>query len=208
MRRSGVGPVAAYVPVGVFVWYATLHSGLHATIAGVVLGLMTPARPVGGRAVLDDLQRRLHPITAFAVVPLFALANAGVDLRGGAVGEAVGSPVAWGVVLGLLVGKVVGIGGATWLALRLRVGVLPAGAPPRLVWGVAALAGIGFTVSLFITDLAYTDPALVTQAKVGIFTASAVAAALGSALLLASTRRDRRARAAPGGPGDGADRRA
>lgn len=190
MRRAGVTPVAAYAPVGVFVWCATLHSGVHATIAGVVLGLMTPARPVGGRAVLDDLQHRLHPITAFAVVPLFALANAGVDLRGGAVGEAVDSPVARGVVLGLLVGKVAGIGGVTWLALRLRVGVLPTGMPLRLVWGVAALAGIGFTVSLFITDLAYTDPALVTQAKVGIFTASTVAAVLGSALLLASTRRD------------------
>ncbi|MFD7660990.1 Na+/H+ antiporter NhaA, partial [Actinosynnema sp. NPDC059797] len=189
MRRAGVVSVAAYVPVGLFVWLATLHSGVHATIAGVVLGLVTPARPVAGRAVLDDLQRRLHPVSAFAVVPLFALANAGVDLRGGAVGEAVGSPVAWGVVLGLLVGKVVGIGGVTWLALRLRVGVLPTGMPPRLVWGVAALAGIGFTVSLFISDLAYTDPALVTQAKVGIFTASAVAAVLGSGLLLALTRR-------------------
>ena len=189
MRRCGIGAVVAYVPVGVFVWYATLHSGVHATIAGVVLGLMTPARPVGGRDVLDTLQHRLHPITAFAVVPLFALANAGVDLRGGALGDAVGSPVAWSVALGLLVGKVVGIGGATWLALKLNVGVLPTGMPLRLVWGVAALAGIGFTVSLFIADLAYTDAALVTQAKVGIFAASAAAAALGSGLLLAFTRR-------------------
>ena len=162
---------------------------MHATIAGVVLGLMNPARPVDGRAVLDDLQHNLHPVTAFTVVPLFALANAGVDLRGGALGEAVGSPVSWAVVLGLLVGKAVGIGGVTWLALRLGVGVLPPGMPLRLVWGVAALAGIGFTVSLFITDLAYTDPALVTQAKVGIFAASAVAAVLGSGLLLALTRR-------------------
>ncbi|WP_447007872.1 Na+/H+ antiporter NhaA [Saccharothrix isguenensis] len=202
MRRCGIGSVVAYVPVGVFVWYATLHSGVHATIAGVVLGLMTPARPVGGRAVLDTLQHRLHPITAFAVVPLFALANAGVDLRGGALSDAVGSPVAWSVALGLLVGKVVGIGGVTWLALKLNVGVLPRGMPLRLVWGVAALAGIGFTVSLFIADLAYTDAALVTQAKVGIFAASAAAAVLGSGLLLAFTRRGAPAADATGRAGN------
>ncbi|SDD89369.1 Na+/H+ antiporter NhaA [Actinokineospora iranica] len=196
MRWAGVASVAAYVPVGLFIWYATLHSGVHATIAGVVLGLMTPARPVDGRGVLDSLQHNLHPITAFTVVPLFALANAGVDLRGGALGDAVGSQVAWGVLVGLLVGKVVGIGGVTWLALRLRIGTLPTGMPMRLVWGVAALAGIGFTVSLFIADLAYTDPVLSTHAKVGIFAASAVAAALGSGLLIGLTRRS--ATAAPG----------
>ncbi|WP_306750858.1 Na+/H+ antiporter NhaA [Saccharothrix yanglingensis] len=205
MRRVGVDSVVAYVPVGLFVWYATLHSGVHATIAGVLLGLMTPARPVRGRAVLDRLQHGLHPITAFVVVPLFALANAGVDLRGGALGEAVGSRLAWAVVLGLLVGKVLGIGGAVWLALRLRVGVLPTGVSPRLVWGAAALAGIGFTVSLFITDLAYADPAPATQAKVGIFAASAVAAALGSALLLGSTRRREPVAGGRRTAGEGAD---
>ena len=188
MRRLGVGSILFYVPVALFVWYATLHSGVHATIAGVVLGLMTPARPVRGRDVLSELQHRLHPISAFLVVPLFALANAGVDLRGGVLGDAVGSSVAWAVVIGLLIGKIAGIGGVTWLALRTGIGTLPRGMPPRLLWGVAALAGIGFTVSLFISDLAYTDAGLVTQAKVGVFAASLVAAALGSGLLLALTR--------------------
>ncbi len=188
MRAAGVSAVFAYVPVGVFVWYSTLHSGVHATIAGVALGLLTPAHPIDGRQVLDEVQHALHPITAFTVVPLFALANAGVDLRGGALADAATSRLAWAVLLGLLVGKIVGIGGATWLAMRLRVGVLPTGMPVRLVWGVAALAGIGFTVSLFISDLAYADPLLVTHAKVGIFAASALAAVLGTGLLLTLTR--------------------
>jgi NhaA family Na+:H+ antiporter len=188
MRAAGVSAVFAYVPVGVFVWYSTLHSGVHATIAGVALGLLTPAHPIDGRQVLDDVQHALHPITAFTVLPLFALANAGVDLRGGALADAATSRLAWAVLLGLLVGKIVGIGGATWLAMRLRVGVLPTGMPVRLVWGVAALAGIGFTVSLFISDLAYADPLLVTHAKVGIFAASALAAVLGTGLLLTLTR--------------------
>ncbi|HEV2087271.1 MAG TPA: Na+/H+ antiporter NhaA, partial [Cryptosporangiaceae bacterium] len=188
MRAAGVSAVLPYVPIGVFVWYSTLHSGVHATIAGVALGLLTPAWPVDGRKVLDELQHTLHPITAFTIVPLFALANAGVDLRGGVLTDAAGNRLAWAVVVGLLVGKVVGIGGTAWLALRLRVGTLPSGMPPRTVWGVAALAGIGFTVSLFITDLAYTDAALVAQAKVGILAASALAALLGAGLLVALTR--------------------
>jgi NhaA family Na+:H+ antiporter len=189
MRAAGIGAVSAYVPVGVFIWYATLHSGVHATIAGVVLGLLTPAGLLKGRDVLHEVQRALHPFTAFAVVPLFALANAGVDLRGGVLADAAASRLAWAVMLGLLLGKVVGIGGATWLAVRLRLGTLPTGMPLQMVWGVAALAGIGFTVALFITELAYSDPALETQATIGILAASATAAALGSALLLALTRR-------------------
>ncbi|WP_329792151.1 Na+/H+ antiporter NhaA [Lentzea sp. DG1S-22] len=189
LRRLGIGSITFYVLVGLFVWYAALHSGVHATIAGVVLGLMTPARPVDGRDVLGELQHKLHPVSAFLVVPLFALANAGIDLRGGVLGEAAGSSVAWAVVIGLLAGKIAGIGGATWLALRTGIGTLPRGMPPRLIWGVAALAGIGFTVSLFITDLAYSDAGLVIQAKVGVFTASVVAAVLGSGLLLALSRR-------------------
>lgn len=98
--------------------------------------------------------------------------------------------MAWAVLIGLLVRKIVGIGGVTWLALRMGIGTLPRGMPPRLIWGVATVAGIGFTVSLFITDLAYSDAGLVTQAKVGVLAASMVAAVLGSGLLLALTRRN------------------
>lgn len=184
LRRLGVSSPWGYVPAGVLVWFATLESGVHATLAGVALGLLTPARPVAGRNVLDDLERSLHPVSAFLVIPVFALANAGVDLRGGALGDAFGQPLTWAVVIGLVLGKVAGIGGVAYLVRRLGWGALPGDMHHREILGAAALGGIGFTVSLFITDLAFTDAALIGQAKVGILTASAVAAVAGAALLL------------------------
>ncbi len=184
MRLLGVSSPWAYVPVGVLVWLATLESGVHATLVGVALGLLTPARPVAGRDVLGDLEHALHPVSAFLVLPIFALANAGVDLRGGALGDAFSGALTWTVIAGLVLGKVAGIGGVTYLVRRLRWGALPADMHHREIIGVAALGGIGFTVSLFITDLAFTDPKLVLQTKVGILTASVLAALLGAVLLL------------------------
>ena len=184
LRRLGVGHIWPYTLVGLVTWYAVYRSGVHATIAGVVLALLTPARPVHGRDVLGRLQRRLHPVSAFAVVPLFALANAGVDLRGGALADATTSRVAWAVATGLVLGKLLGIGTATSLAVRSRIGVLPAGMTQRDVWGVAALAGIGFTVSLFITRLAYDDSALVDEATIGIFVGSLLSGLVGARLLV------------------------
>jgi len=191
LRWLGVRAVWPYALVGLAVWLATDHSGVHATIAGVALGLLTPARPFRGREVLGQLEHRLHPVTAFAVVPLFALANTGVDLGGGLLAGAAGSQLAWGVAAGLLVGKTLGIGLVTLLAHRTRLATLPPDVSTGQVWGVAALAGIGFTVSLFIAELAYADPALVDQAKVGIFAGSAASAALGVTLLVLAARRSR-----------------
>ncbi|MFF8101550.1 Na+/H+ antiporter NhaA [Streptomyces sp. NPDC016640] len=184
MRGLGVNSPWAYVPVGVLIWFATLESGVHATLAGVALGLLTPARPVAGRNVLDDLERSLHPVSAFLVIPIFALANAGVDLRGGALGDPFDQPLTWAIITGLVVGKIIGIGGPTYLVHRLGGAVLPADMHNREILGAAALGGIGFTVSLFITDLAFTDAALIGQAKVGIFAGSAVAALIGVVTLL------------------------
>jgi NhaA family Na+:H+ antiporter len=184
LRWLGVSSPWGYVPVGVLVWFATLESGVHATLAGVALGLLTPARPLAGRDVLGDLEHSLHPVSAFLVIPIFALANAGLDLGGGAFGDAFRQPLTWAVIAGLVLGKSVGIGGVTYLARLLRWGALPTGMHHREILGVAALGGIGFTVSLFITDLAFTDPALVAQAKVGILTASVLAALIGVVLLL------------------------
>ena len=189
MRRAGVTAITAYIPVGIAVWYCTLQSGVHATIAGVVVGLLTPARPVRGRDVMAALEHRLHPISAFVIVPLFALANAGVSLSGDNLRVAAEGRVAWAVAIALVVGKIVGISGATWLALRLRIGTLPESMTGAMVWGVATLGGIGFTVSLFITELAYESETLATQAKVGIFAASFAAAVAGVGLMLAFTRR-------------------
>ncbi len=186
LRWLGVSSPWGYVPVGVLVWFATLESGVHATLAGVALGLLTPARPLAGRDVLGDLEQVLHPVSAFLVIPVFAVANAGVDLRGGAFGDAFGQPMTWALVAGLVLGKSVGIGGVTYLVRRLRWGALPTGMHHREIPGVAALGGIGFTVSLFITDLAFTNPAPVAYAKVGILTASALAALIGVVLLLSA----------------------
>jgi NhaA family Na+:H+ antiporter len=189
LRRLGAANPLAYVPAGLVIWVAVHESGVHATIAGVVLGLLTPARPVGGREVLRELEHRLHPWTSLAVVPLFALANAGIALGGGVLSDAAESRVTWAIVIGLVLGKLAGIGGAAALGLRIGFGELPEGVRRGQVWGVAALGGVGFTVSLFIAQLAFEESALQEEAKVGIFAGSLVAAALGSFLLASVTRR-------------------
>lgn len=216
MRALRVWWVPAYIIVGTGVWFATLQSGIHATIAGVVLGLLAPAKPLapedveeespvpqedtlGGtmsvadadanklRAVAtipvtDRLIHLLHPWTSFIVLPIFALANAGVSLGREDLSGAVGSTVAWGIVAGLVLGKIVGISAASWIALRLG-----AEAPGDIAWrhilGMSALAGIGFTMSLFITELAFDEADLLQEAKVGILAASALAALIGAVLL-------------------------
>jgi NhaA family Na+:H+ antiporter len=204
MRRSGVAAIAAYLPVGLLVWLATLNSGVHATIAGVALGLATPAYPVGGRRVLEELEHRLHPVSGYLVVPLFALANAGLPLGANALAAAAASPVAWGVALGLVAGKLVGISVASLAAVRLGVGTLPEGLGARHVVGLAALAGIGFTVSLFITELAYPTRELVDLAKTGILAGSLLSGLLGTLLLtLPASGKQVPSESANGGPGSG-----
>ena len=198
LRRLGVHAIWPYVLVGLVVWVCTLESGVHATIAGVALGLLTPAGSVGGRDVLRTLEHRLHPFSAFLIVPLFALANAGVDFRGGLFAQAMGSALTWAITLGLVLGKIAGISAAVWLCVRTGLGRLPDGVRPLHVLGVAAVAGIGFTVSLFIAELAYTDAALVQTAKVGIFTGSIIAALLGAVIMLIAGRRTRSAAPSPG----------
>jgi Na+:H+ antiporter, NhaA family len=184
LRRIGVRRIGAYFLVGCAAWLAMHESGVHPTIAGVALGLLCPARPVAGRDVLGTLEHRLHPLSAFVVVPLFALANAGIDLGGGNLGDALQSRVAWAIAAGLVIGKLVGITGATLLALRRGWGELPGGVERRHVSGVAALGGIGFTVSLFIAQLAYEGTGLENTAKVGILAGSVVSGILGAVLLL------------------------
>jgi NhaA family Na+:H+ antiporter len=183
MRRLGVSRVIAYVPLGLFVWVAMLESGVHATIAGVAVGLLMPARPIDGRRVLEEVEHRLHPISSLLVVPLFALANAGIVLDSATISAAADSSIAWAIAVALVVGKLLGIAGTVLLVARLGIGRLPDGVSIRHVWGIAALGGIGFTVSLFIAQLAYTDPATIDTAKFGIFAGSIVSAALGLLIL-------------------------
>lgn len=194
-QRFGVWRIWPYVPLAAIVWLGTYESGIHATIAGVALGLLVPARPFRGRDVHSRLEHMFHPISAYLVVPLFALANAGIYLRDGVLGEALSSEITWAVIAGLVVGKTVGISVSALLALRFGTGTLPEGMRRVQLWGVGALGGIGFTVSLFITDLAFSDLSLVDGAKVGIFVGSIASAILGSILLLKT--RDRCTKALP-----------
>jgi NhaA family Na+:H+ antiporter len=189
LRHLGVVRITPYAVLGIAVWIAVHESGVHATIAGVALGLLTPAGLVGGRNVLDLLEHRLHPVSAFVIVPVFALSNAGVSLGADVLADAAQSRVAWAITVGLLVGKLLGIAGATFLGLRLGVGTLPAGVSRGQVWGMAAIGGIGFTVSLFIAQLAYDDPQTVDLAKVGIFAGSIVSGLLGALVLIILARR-------------------
>ncbi len=187
LRAAGVARILVYVPIGMFVWFAVHESGVHATIAGVALGLMTPTGEFRGRPVMETLEHRLHPFSAFVVVPLFALANAGVDLRDGAIGDAAGTNLAWAIVLGLVIGKIAGISAATFAGLRLGWGTLPEGARRSQIWGLAAMGGIGFTVSLFIAELAFeTKPELLATAKIGILAGSIASAVIGTFLLARS----------------------
>jgi NhaA family Na+:H+ antiporter len=182
MRRFGLQHPWMYVIPGFALWLCLYESGVHATIAGVILGLLTPVIPGPTAGPAERLEHRLHPWSSFLVVPLFALANAGVVLGAGAIERASASAVTWGIAVGLIVGKVLGITTLTLLALRLGLGRLPAGMRARQVVGVAAVAGIGFTVSLFIADLSFTG-ALLDDAKIGILGASVVAGALGAIVL-------------------------
>ena len=175
--RAGV-----LVLLGVGVWLATYNSGVHATIAGVALGLLVPAREV------EHVEERLHPWTSFAVIPVFALANAGVRLADTQLSDGDAVAVAGGIVLGLVVGKFVGIVGFAWLSVRMGVGELPTGVGWLHLAGAAACAGIGFTVSLFVAGLAFDDEVLTGAAKVGILTGSLVSAVVGASLVAAASR--------------------
>jgi Na+:H+ antiporter, NhaA family len=229
LRRNDVQSLAPYLAAGAFAWLALLESGVHATLVGVALGLLTPAWPLRSprrfppearsvvnqveaayydrvltRAEFDEneelfhdlsrlsrysisplarLERALSPWVAYVVVPIFALANAGVALTGDALGGVVSDPVTTGVILGLVVGKTVGVFGATALAVRIGIGRLPADTTWRHVLGLAMVAGVGFTVALFVTSLSFDSAAATEAAKVGILVGSTVAGLAGFLLL-------------------------
>jgi NhaA family Na+:H+ antiporter len=179
-NRAGVRRLAPYLLVGFLLWLSVLKSGVHATLAGVALGLVLPLSPAheqhrGGAA---RLEHALHPWVTYAILPLFALANAGVPLAG--VGLAtLTHPVTLGITLGLFAGKLVGVFGFTWLAVRLGLGALPSGVNWPQVFGVALLTGIGFTMSLFLGSLAFGEDALHGQVRLGVLLGSTCAALAG-----------------------------
>jgi NhaA family Na+:H+ antiporter len=229
MNRSGVRNINVYVVVGAVLWLTMLESGIHATISGVVLGLLAPASyfynpetfataaddlisrfklaqqtenediqrgilsqmedlTQGTEAPLDRLERALHRWVSFLIVPIFALANAGVHVSGETADAAIQSPVSQGVFVGLLLGKPVGIFLVTFIAVRLGICEKPRGSTWPQVFSVGILGGIGFTVALLITDLAFERELLSDEAKLGVLTASAAAGILGFIFLYLTTR--------------------
>ncbi len=212
MRWRRVRFISLYLLAGVALWLALFESGVHATIAGVILGLLAPTRPFRQRELIDAdalldistpeaatetailaresisvvewMEYLLHPWSSFLIVPLFALANAGIPIDSTSINNALSSRITWGVIVGLVVGKFVGIVGTSWIATRIGIGTLPAGASWRGIIGVGVLGGIGFTVSIFVSGLAFGDnPILETDAKLGILAASFIAAVIGALLL-------------------------
>jgi Na+/H+ antiporter NhaA len=209
LRRAGVQRAGVYWAVGIALWLATMQAGIHPTVAGVAIGLLTSAyaprsdalqhatgvtrafreqpSPELARAATRSitfslspnvrLQHTLHPWTSFAIVPLFALANAGIELSPTAIGAALGSSITWGVIVGLVVGKVLGITLGAWIATRRWAGGLPVAVGWPSIIKISSVAGIGFTVSLLIAQLSYSGP-LLQEAKLGILAASIIAATL------------------------------
>lgn len=229
MRWLGFRSILAYVFPAIIFWVAMLKSGVHATVAGVILGAITPAKSPGSKSAfiealqdmlpnvrdsldkeeseraevvlgrieelarqtespLERLERMVHPWVSYLVLPVFALVNAGVAFSGEFIRQAFTSSVTLGVMLGLIVGKIVGVTGFAWLAVRLGWAALPVGVGWRHIVGAAMIGGVGFTVALFITGLAFSEKVLVEEAKVGVLFASLIAALGGYLFLLLVSR--------------------
>lgn len=231
-NRMGLRSPVVYILLGFLSWYFLHASGIHAAIAGVILGLITPAKPkidlgiyqkeaagifgeikmaiqnqsmdradhqlgkmealtLQTESPLNRVARIVDPFVNFAVLPLFALANCGMPLSLVTFQQALSSRVTWGIMLGLLLGKTLGVFVFSSLAARFRIATLPHGITRRHLLGLGVICGIGFTVSLFITDLAYQTELLIADAKIGIFLASLIAAFAGYFILLGSDKNKR-----------------
>lgn len=219
LRKMRVWSVPVYLALGLTCWFATFQSGVHATLAGVAVALLTPARPLleadvardyartaladhdlnpheltkmrfllnESVSVVERLQSALHPFSSYVVLPIFALANAGVYLGGGVLGEALTSKVALGIMVGLFVGKPLGIVLFCFIADRLKIATLPDRTTWPMMVGLGLVAGIGFTVSLFIAGLAFDHAELVADSKVGILIGSLTSAIAGVLVLRMAT---------------------
>jgi NhaA family Na+:H+ antiporter len=189
LNIAGVRRLAPYMLVGLALWVCVLKSGVHATLAGVVIGLTVPLH--GGaeneETPLERLEHALHPWVAFGILPVFAFANAGVPLAGLSL-AALTEGVSLGIAAGLFFGKQIGILGAAWLAVRLRVARLPEGADWRKMHGVALLCAIGFTMSLFIGTLAFDTADEIVRVRIGVLSGSIVSAIAGYVALFLALR--------------------
>ncbi|WP_411881006.1 Na+/H+ antiporter NhaA [Polaromonas sp. YR568] len=188
LNRAKIMAIGPYVMVGLVIWLFVYKSGIHATLAGVVTALAIPLSDGKGGSPLKTAEHALHPWVAFAVLPMFAFANAGVSLQGVTPGTLLQS-VPLGITAGLLLGKAIGVFGASWLLIRFAGARLPAEAGWNQFFGVCLLCGVGFTMSLFIGALAFAgqDAAYETQLKLGVLCGSLLSGVLGALMLLRSS---------------------
>jgi NhaA family Na+:H+ antiporter len=190
MNWQKVTSLGPYAIVGLFIWACVLKSGVHATLAGVALGLLIPfkTKNENGKAPLKVMEHALHPWVAFVVIPVFAFANAGVSFSGITM-ETFLQPITLGIMLGLFLGKQIGVMAITWIACKLKLCRLPENVTWPQYYGMALLTGIGFTMSLFIGTLAFTDVAMATPVRLGVLSGSLLSAVAGISILLLATKR-------------------
>ncbi|RIV79949.1 Na+/H+ antiporter NhaA [Pelagerythrobacter aerophilus] len=189
LNRFRIGSSIPYVLLGIVLWIFVLKSGVHATLAGVAAAMTIPMVARDGSEPLERMEHALHPWVAFLVIPIFGFANAGVSLLGLQPSDLL-APLPLGIALGLLLGKQIGIFGLSWIAVKIKLASLPENVGWRQVHAVSLLAAIGFTMSLFIGNLAFADPAQVEAVKLGVLSGSLVAAVAGYLLLRFSLPRN------------------
>jgi NhaA family Na+:H+ antiporter len=183
-QKIRLNQIVFYVIFGVLLWFSLYKSGVHPTLAGVIMGILTPNIHKNGSGLHDEsdgevsviewIENRLHPWSSFVIVPIFAFANTGVVISQDSISAALNSPIAWGIFVGLVLGKPVGIFATIYLSKRVNIGELPEGAGPKSIFATGSAAGIGFTVAIFIANLAFTDPKVQDLAVVSIISASVI----------------------------------
>ncbi len=198
LGKTSVDSFLIYIVLGLLLWYSLYRTGVHPTLAGVILGLLTPHRVMphadfedsddGSVSYVEYVEAKLHPVSSFVIVPLFAFVNTGVAITSESIRDAATSAIAWGIFIGLVIGKPLGIVAASYTASKARVADLPEGAAFNKVIATGSAAGIGFTVALFIADLAFDDAALQNIAVVAVIVASVVSA-LGSTAFFKLSRK-------------------
>ena len=198
LGKTSVDSFLIYVVLGLLLWYSLYRTGVHPTLAGVILGLLTPHRVMphadfedsddGSVSYVEYVEAKLHPVSSFVIVPLFAFVNTGVVITSESIRDAATSAIAWGIFIGLVIGKPLGIVAASYTASKARVADLPEGAAFNKVVATGSAAGIGFTVALFIADLAFDDAALQNIAVVAVIVASVVSALISTAFFKLSRK--------------------
>ena len=198
LGKTSVDSFLIYIVLGLLLWYSFYRTGVHPTLAGVILGLLTPHRVMphadfedsddGSVSYVEYVEAKLHPVSSFVIVPLFAFVNTGVVITSESIRDAATSAIAWGIFIGLVIGKPLGIVAASYAASKARVADLPDGAAFNKVVATGSAAGIGFTVALFIADLAFDDAALQNIAVVAVIVASVVSALISTAFFKLSRK--------------------